>query len=390
MDNFNYYSPTEFVFGKDRESECGIYAKKYHGNKVLVLYGGGSAKRSGLIDKVEKSLAFEGIEYLTLGGVRPNPHDGFVYEGIDFCRKNEIDFILAVGGGSVIDTAKAIAVGIPYDGDFWDFFEGRPVEEATPIGVILTIAAAGSEGSSDSVITKEEGMLKRGTGGSAMRPKFAILDPELTQTLPEYQTAAGIADIMSHVFERYFTNTKEVEISDRLCEAVLLTIVKEGPRVIQNPDNYEARANIMWAGTIANSNILGMGREWNWDSHEIEQEVTALCDSAHGATLAVIMPAWMEYVYKHDIMRFAQVAVRVWGCQMNFEDPQVTALEGIKCFRRFLNSIGMPSSLKELGATKADIPKLVEKYGKGNSTFVHLASEDVAAIYKIAAEGAHS
>ena len=229
MDNFNFYSPTEFVFGKGRENDCGEYVKKYGGSKVLIHYGGGSAERSGLLDRVHRSLAGSGISFTELGGVQPNPHDSLVYKGIEICRAEGVDFVLAVGGGSSIDTAKAIALGVPYDGDFWDFYSGKPIEKALPIGVILTIAAAGSEGSGDSVITKEEGMLKRGTGSDALRSRFSILNPELTQTLPPFQTACGATDIMAHVFERYFTNTKEVEITDRLCEAVLITMIKETP-----------------------------------------------------------------------------------------------------------------------------------------------------------------
>ncbi|SFB94747.1 iron-containing alcohol dehydrogenase [Ruminococcus albus] len=389
MNNFNFYSPTEFVFGKDRENECGTYVKKFGGSKVLIHYGGSSAVKSGLLDRVKKSLENSGIAYCELGGVQPNPRDGLVYKGIDLCRKENIDFILAVGGGSVIDSSKAIAAGVPYDGDFWDFYSGKRIEKALPVGTVLTIAAAGSEGSGDSVITKEDGMLKRGAGSDALRPKFSVMNPELTQTLPAYQTACGATDIMAHVFERYFTNTTEVEITDRLCEAVLMTMVKETPRVIADPNNYEARANIMWAGMVAHNNIVGVGREQDWNSHGIEHELSALYDCAHGAGLAVIMPAWMEFVYKHNIMRFCQMAVRVFGCKMDFENPESTALAGIKAFRRFLHDIGMPINFAELGAKEEDIPALTEKFGLGDGRtggFVHLSSEDVTQIYKIAAK----
>ena len=257
MNSFNFYSPTEFVFGKGRENDCGEYVKKYGGSKVLLHFGGGSAVKSGLLGRVKASLEKCGIGYCELGGVKPNPRDSLVYQGIELVRKENIDFILAVGGGSVIDSAKAIAAGVPYDGDFWDFYCGKRPEKALPVGTVLTIAAAGSEGSGDSVITKEDGMLKRGAGSDVLRPRFSVMDPELTQTLPAYQTACGATDIMAHVFERYFTNTAEVEITDRLCEAVLCTMVKETPRVIADPDNYEARANIMWAGTVAHTNIVG-------------------------------------------------------------------------------------------------------------------------------------
>ena len=387
MENFNFYSPTEFVFGMDRENECGELVKKYGGTKVLIHYGGGSAVRSGLIDRVKASLDAAGIPHVELGGVKPNPHDSLVYKGIEIVRENGIDFILAVGGGSTIDSSKAIAMGVPYKGDFWDFYEGKAsAAAALPIGVVQTIAAAGSEGSGDSVITKEDGMLKRGASSEHIRPKFAVQNPALLCTLPAYQTACGITDIMAHVFERYFTNTLEVEITDRLCEAVLLTMVKEGPRAIADPANYQVRANIMWAGTVAHNGVVGCGRSQDWNSHAIEHELSALYDCAHGAGLAVIMPAWMEYVVDHNVMRFAQMATRVFGCQMNFENPKATALEGIKAFRRFLHSIGMPINFAELGAKEEDIPKMVEKLNPGDGWgFVPLKAKDVTEIYKIAA-----
>ena len=388
MNNFNFYSPTEFVFGKGRAAEAGHFVKKYGGTKVLIHFGGGSAVRSGLIDTVKKSLGEAGIPCCELGGVKPNPRDTLVYKGIELCRAEGVDFILAVGGGSVIDSAKAIAIGVPYDGDFWDMYSGRRTEKALPVAAVLTIAAAGSEGSGDSVITKEDGMLKRGTGSDLLRPRFSIMDPSLTQTLPAYQTACGATDIMAHVFERYFTNTKEVEITDRLCEAVLLTMIMETPRVIADPNNYEARANIMWAGTVAHTNLCGVGREQDWNSHGLEHELSGLYDVAHGAGLAVIMPAWMEYVHKQDMMRFCQMATRVFGCQMNFGDPEATALEGIRRFREFLKSIGMPISFEELGAREADIPLLVEKFGIGDGTtggFMKLNKDDITKIYKLAA-----
>ena len=387
MDNFNFYSPTEFVFGKDRENECGELVKKFGGTKVLIHYGGGSAVRSGLIDRVKASLDAAGITHVELGGVKPNPHDSLVYKGIEIVRENGIDFILAVGGGSTIDSSKAIAMGALYEGDFWDFYEGKATAAAAlPIGVVQTIAAAGSEGSGDSVVTKEDGMLKRGASSEHIRPKFAVQNPALLCTLPAYQTACGITDIMAHVFERYFTNTLEVEITDRLCEAVLLTMVKEGPRAIADPANYQVRANIMWAGTVAHNGVVGCGRSQDWNSHAIEHELSALYDCAHGAGLAVIMPAWMEYVVDHNVMRFAQMATRVFGCQMNFENPKATALEGIKAFRKFLHSIGMPINFAELGAKEEDIPTLVEKLNPGDGWgFVPLKAKDVTAIYTIAA-----
>ncbi len=382
MDNFTFYSPTRFVFGKGTESQAGQLVKACGGTNVLIHYGGGSAVRSGLIDRVKDSLAKEDIPFMELAGVKPNPRSGLVYEGIDLCRANGIDFILAVGGGSAIDSSKAIAAGVLYDGDFWDFYSGKAsVKKALPVGTVLTIAAAGSEGSGDSVITKEEGMHKRGTGAEALRPKFSILNPELTTTLPAYQTACGITDIMAHLYERYLTNTRDVEVTDRLLEALLITMKNEGPKVIKDPNDYQARANIMWAGTMAHTNSCGVGRSQDWNSHAIEHELSALYDCAHGAGLAVTMPAVFKYESGHDRARFEQAAVRIWGCQ--------TAEEGIDAFRDFLTSIGMPSTLGDLGGKEEDIPVLVKNlcYGDGRdgtvSGFVTLNEEDCTAIYKM-------
>ncbi|SFU92252.1 iron-containing alcohol dehydrogenase [Butyrivibrio sp. INlla21] len=389
MQNFTFYSPTYFVFGKDTENQAGEYVKKFGGSKVLIHYGGGSVVKWGLLDRVKASLDKESIPYVLLGGVKPNPRSGLVYEGIELCKKENVDFILAVGGGSTIDSSKAIAAGTVYDGDFWDFYQGKTITEALPVGTILTIAAAGSEGSPDSVITKEDGMIKRGASGDAIRPKFSILNPALTQTLPAYQSAAGITDIMAHLYERYLTNTAEVEVTDRLIEALLLTMKHEGPRVIEDPNNYEARANIMWAGMMAHNNSCGVGRTQDWNSHNIEHELSALYDCAHGAGLAVTMPAVFTYVMKHDVMRFAQVATRVWGCQMDFTNPEVTAKAGIEALRNFLISIGMPKNFEELGAKKEDIPKLVDVLCNGDgrpgsiSGFVTLSEDDCTKIYEL-------
>ncbi|MCR5545773.1 MAG: iron-containing alcohol dehydrogenase [Lachnospiraceae bacterium] len=389
MNNFDFYSPTYFVFGKDRENEVGSYVKRFGGSKVLIHYGGGSVVRSGLLDCVKKSLEEEKIPFVELGGVKPNPRSGLVYEGIDLCKKEGVDFVLAVGGGSVIDSSKAIAAGVVYDGDFWDYYQGKRIEKALPIGTILTIAAAGSEGSPDSVITNEDGMFKRGATGDAIRPKFSILNPALTQTLPAYQSAAGVTDIMAHLYERYLTNTTEVEVTDRLIEALLLTMKHEGPRVIDDPNNYDARANIMWAGMMAHNNSCGVGRTQDWASHDIEHELSALYDCTHGAGLAVTMPAVFSYTMNHNVMRFAQVATRVWGCQMDFEHPEVTAKAGIEAFRHFLISIGMPKNFEELGAKEEDIPKLVDVLcngdGRGGSVggFVSLNADDCTKIYQM-------
>ena len=390
MNNFTFYSPTYFVFGKNEESNTGEYVKRFGGKKVLIHYGGGSVVRSGLLDRIKTSLTDNAIEFVELGGVKPNPRSGLVYEGIELCKKENVDFVLAVGGGSAIDSAKAIAAGAIYDGDFWDFYCGKWIDKALPVGTVLTIAAAGSEGSCSSVITKEEGMFKRGADGDAIRPVFSILNPELTQTLPAYQTAAGITDIMAHLLERYFTNTKDVEVTDRVIEGLLLTMVHEAPKVIENPNDYEARANIMWAGMMAHNNCCGVGRDQDWASHNIEHELSALYDCAHGAGLAVIFPAWMEYNMNHDVMRFAQIANRVWGCSMDFQHPETTAKAGINAFRNFLKSIGMPLTLAEVGGKEEDIPYLAHTacYGNGNAgtlgSFVELNEKDVENIYRLA------
>lgn len=388
MNNFTFYSPTYFVFGKEEENNVGKYVKRFGGSKVLIHYGGGSVVRTGLLDRVKNSLTAEGLSFVELGGVKPNPRSGLVYEGIELCRKEKVDFVLSVGGGSTIDSSKAIAAGTVYEGDFWDFYCGKQVTKALPVGTILTISAAGSEGSPDSVITKEEGMFKRGATGEGLRPAFSILNPALTQTLPPYQTACGITDIMAHLFERYFTNTKDVEVTDRVIEGLLMTMIHEGPKVIENPDDYQARANIMWAGMMAHNNCCGVGRDQDWASHDLEHELSALYDCAHGAGLAVVFPAWMEYNMNHDVMRFAQVANRVWGCAMDFQHPEVTAKAGIQAFRTFLKSIGMPQTMAELGGKEEDIPYLAHTaaYGNGNNGtlggFVVLQEKDMENIYR--------
>lgn len=390
MDNFSFYAPTYFAFGKDTEYETGRLVKRFGGTKVLIHYGGGSVIRSDLLDRVKESLAKENIEYIELGGVKPNPRSGLVYQGIDMCRANGVDFVLAVGGGSTIDSAKAIAAGTVYDGDFWDYYEGKYVDKALPVGTVLTIAAAGSEGSPDSVITKEEGMLKRGASGEAYRPKFSVLNPALTQTLSPYQTACGITDIIAHLYERYLTNTPNVETTDRMIEALIMAMVNEAPKVIANPNDYDARANIMWAGMMAHNNSCGVGRSQDWTSHTVEHELSALYDCAHGAGLAVAMPAVFTYTMHHDINRFAQIAVRVWGCEMDAANPENTAKAGIEALRSFLISIGMPKNFEELGAKEDDIEQLAHTccYGSDNASgkvvgFTELDQKDVEEIYKL-------
>jgi len=389
MENFRFYAPTYFCFGQNSEESIGELVTRFGGHKVLLHYGGGSVKRNGVYGRVTASLQAAGIPWVELPGVMPNPRSGLVYEGIDLCRRENVDFILAVGGGSAIDSAKAIAAGVPYEGDFWDFYSvGTPVDVALPVGTVLTIAAAGSEGSPDSVITQEKGMFKRGATGEAMRPKFSILNPESTESLPAFQTACGITDMMAHVCERYFTNTENVEITDRLCEGVLKAIIEEAPKTIADPRDYQARANIMWSGMVAHNNIVGVGRAQDWNSHRLEHELSALYDVAHGAGLAVIMPAWMKHVMAHDVNRFAQFAVRVWGCDMDFAHPERTAAEGIRRFRAFLTSIGMPATFAELGAREEDIPGMVEHLFTAEKEplpgFMQLTRKDVEAIYRLA------
>lgn len=387
MNNFNFYSPTFFVFGKGRENEAGKYVKRYGGSKVLLHFGSGSVIKSGLLDRVKLSLTAQNIAFIELGGAKPNPRSGLVYEGIDICKRENVNFVLAVGGGSAIDSAKAIALGALYDGDFWDFFIGKNIEKALPIGAILTISAAGSEGSFASVITHENGMIKRSAHSDALRPVFSIMNPELTCTLPDYQTACGATDMMAHVMERYFTNTKDVEITDRICEAILLTVIKETPKALADANDYESRANLMWAGMVAHNDICGVGRDQDWSSHQMEHELSAFYDVAHGAGLAVMFPAWMKFVMFHDVMRFAQFAVRVWGCEMDFQNPEITAKQGIAKFEQFLLSIGMPTRFSDLGAKEEDIPTMVKIAGVGSNTmgsFVKLTEKDIEQIYKLA------
>ncbi|MFA5014034.1 MAG: iron-containing alcohol dehydrogenase [Actinomycetota bacterium] len=386
MNNFTFRMPTKIIFGKDTESQVGTEAARY-GNKVLLHYGTGSIKKYGLYDRVLESLKDAGLEIIELGGVQPNPRLNLVRKGIDLCRKEKIDFILAVGGGSVIDSAKAIAAGVPYTGDVWDFFAGKTVpEKMVPLGVILTIPASGSESSGSAVITREEGLYKRGFVSELLRPEFAILNPEITYTLPPYQTACGAADIMAHVMERYFTTVKDVELTDRLCEATLKTVIDNVPAVLKEPENYSARAEIMWAGAIAHNDILGTGRIGDWGSHAVEMEISGIYDLAHGAGLAIIFPAWMKYVYKKDLKRFARFAVQVWNEEPDFNDIEKTALAGIKRLKDFFKEIGLPTTLKE-----ADIPydRLEEMAGKcaerkivGN--FVELNEADILAILMLA------
>lgn len=360
MNNFTYCTPTRYEFGRGVENRVGAMTAALPARHVLVVYGGGSAVRSGLLDRVRLSLETAGIPYTVMGGIKPNPTDDRVYEGIETVRNLHIDAIIAVGGGSVIDTAKAIAAGALYDGDFWDFFTGKPIERALPVGVVLTIPAAGSEGSGNCVITRREGLHKISIRTDyVLRPKFALLNPELTFTLPPYQTAAGIVDMMAHIFERYFSPTENVEVTDRLAEGLLTAIMTEARRVIADPDNYDARANIMWSGTLAHNGLCGCGRAEDWVSHRMEHEISAVYSVTHGAGLAVVNPAWMTFMAEHRPERVAQMARRLFG--VTTVDDHDAALEGIAHLRDFYRSIGMPTTFEELGINNPDIDRLVDK-----------------------------
>lgn len=389
MNNFVYYSPTEFVFGKATEMEVGALAHKYGARKVMIVYGGGSIVKSGLLDRVKRSLQEACIEYCEMSGVQPNPVDTKVYEGIETCRREKADMLLPIGGGSVIDTAKAIAAGVPYDGDFWDFFIGKAkVKKALKVAVVLTIPAAGSEGSGNSVITKVATLQKLSLRvPDLLRPVFAIMNPELTYTLSAFQTACGIADMMVHIMERYFTNTQDVEISDRLCEGTLTAIIKEAYRVKQNSDDYGARANIMWCGTIAHNGTCGVGCEEDWASHFLEHEVSAIYNVTHGAGLTVIVPAWMTFMAEQNPKKIAQFANRVMGVPES-EDLEEMSLAGVSRLKHFFRYMGLPVNFKELGVENPDIDRLAESLHRNKGelvgSYVKLTKEDSKAIYRLA------
>lgn len=390
MDNFTFCTPTRYLFGRGVENEAGKLCKTAGWKKVMIVYGGGSAVRSGLLDRVSRSLAAEDIASVRLGGVKPNPTDDLVYEGIRLCREESVDALLAVGGGSVIDTAKAIACGVPYAGDFWDFFAGKAiVETALPIGVVLTIPAAGSEGSGNSVITRLDGLHKLSLRTeTALRPKFACLNPELTFTLPPYQTASGIADMMVHIMERYFSPTEEVEVTDRLAEGLLKAIIAEAPRVMATPDDYDARANIMWSGTLAHNGICGCGRREDWASHFMEHELSAVYGVTHGAGLAVIVPAWMSFVAGQKPAKVAQFGRRVFDVQTS--DDVEAAREAVSSLRGFFRSIGLPVTMKELGIDAPDINLLVRKLHENKGpvvgAYIPLGPAETEEIYRLAVQ----
>ncbi len=355
MQNFNYFTPTKVVFGKGTQAQVAELIQEFGGKKVLIHYGGGSVIRSGLLQTVTDLLTKANISFITLGGAVPNPHLGLVYEGIDLCKKEGIDFILAVGGGSVIDSAKAIGYGVTNEGDVWDFYDyKRKAKACLPIGVILTIAATGSEMSDSSVITKEEGLVKRGYSSDYSRPKFAIMNPELTMTLPDYQTACGCTDIMMHTMERYFTQGANLEITDAIAEGLIRTVMNNAKILVKDPQNYEARAEVMWAGSLAHNGLTGCGNDGgDWMSHKLEHELGGLFDVAHGAGLAAVWGSWARYVYQNCLPRFKKFALNVMGVENIGSDEEI-ALKGIEAMEDFYREIHMPTNLKELGVNASD------------------------------------
>ncbi|MBD3184051.1 iron-containing alcohol dehydrogenase [Candidatus Poribacteria bacterium] len=387
MKNFEFYCPTRVIFGKNTESQVGTETKKY-GKKILLHYGGGSIKRTGLYDRVIKSLRQEGIEVIELGGVMPNPRLGLVREGIDTCRGKNIDFILVVGGGSTVDSGKAIAAGTPYKGDVWDFFSnGAPeIETAIPLGVVLTIPAAGSEVSPDMVVTNEEGWLKRPAGGDPIRSRFSIMNPELTFTLSAHQTVIGISDILAHIYERYFSQVSNTELVDRLAEATMKTVINNTRLILKDLRDYDARAEIMWAGSIAHNNLLATGKEGDWGSHNIEHELSAIYDIPHGEGLAIVFPAWMKYVYRENKAKFVQFAERVWNIDGDSKDEESIILEGIARMEEYYKEIGLPVRLSDIDIGEDRFAEMAEKCVGDSTTgvFKKLDKDDVFEIYKLA------
>jgi len=388
MQNFEYCNKTKILFGKGMENKAGEETA-FYAKKVLLHHSGGSTVRSGLIDKVKKSLKDAGVEWVELTGVLPNPRLSLVREGIELARKEKVEMILAVGGGSAIDSSKAIAAGALYDGDVWDFFDRKKTaEKALPVGAIVTIPAAGSESSISSVITNEEGPWKRGMNFQCIRPVFSIMNPELTYTLPPYQTACGITDMMAHIMERYFTKEKNVELTDELCEGALRTIIRNARKIFNGGEtNYDARAEIMWAGALAHNGLLDTGRIGDWASHALDHELSALFEIAHGAGLAIIFPAWLRYNIKEDTARLARFAVKVWGVDGAFYDMEQAALEGIMRMENFFKSIGMPVRFADANIDPARIPEMAKRvvhFGPiGN--YRKLDEKDAQAIYRLAA-----
>jgi alcohol dehydrogenase YqhD (iron-dependent ADH family) len=389
VQNFEYYARTKIIFGADTESKAGAEVSQY-AKRILLHHSGGHAVKSGLVDRVKASLKDAGVEWVELDGVLPNPRLSLVYRGIEIVKKEKLDFILAIGGGSVIDSAKAIALGAINDGDVWDFFERKKTaSRSLPVAAIVTIPAAGSESSNSCVITDERGPFKRGVNNECIRPVFAILNPELTYSLPPYQTACGVADMMAHIMERYFTKEPHVELTDELCEGALRVIIRNARRIFSGGErDYNARAESMWAGSLAHNNICGTGRIGDWASHPIEHEMSALFDIAHGAGLAIIFPAWIKYNIKEDTPRLARFAAKVWGVDGAFYDYEQAALEGVFRMQHFFRSIGLPVSFADAGLDVSRISEManrVVKFGPvGN--YRKLDAKDVEAIYRLAAE----
>jgi len=391
LKDFNFYSPTRVVFGKDAENKIGELVAANGATKVLVHYGGGSAERSGLLAVVREQLKNAGIPFVELGGVVPNPLLSKVYEGIELCRKENVDFVLAVGGGSVIDSSKAIGYGVTYDGDVWDFWSGKTPVKCLPIGVVLTIPAAGSEMSSSCVITKDEGLLKRGVNSDVCRCRFAVMNPERTYTLPTYQTAAGATDIMMHTMERYFSKYTDMTLTDALSEALLKTVMDAAITVLENPKDYRSRAQIMWAGSLSHNDLMECGTEKDFATHKLEHELSALFGVTHGAGLAALWPSWARYVMKKHPERFVQFAVNVMGVENDFYHPDETAEKGIRALEDFYRKIGMPTNIHELlGREVSDdeIATLVDKCSRGGSmkigAFEVLDANDMLKIYNMA------
>ena len=391
MNNFQYYTPTKVVFGKDTEKRAGELIKEQKGSKVLVHYGTGSVKKSGLLDRVYAALDEAGISYVSLGGAVPNPRLSLVYEGIELCKKEGVDFILAVGGGSAIDSAKAIALGTKYQGDVWDLYlKKASAGDAIPLGVILTIAATGSEMSDSTVITNEEGWLKRGLHSDLIRPHFAIMNPELTYTLPEYQTMSGCTDILMHTMERYFSHEMDTDLVDGMAESLLKSVMRAAKVLLKNSKDYNARAEVLWAGSLSHNGLTGCGRAGDWACHQLEHELGGMFDVAHGAGLAAVWGSWARYVYKDDVARFAKFAVNVMGIAYDYADPEKTVLEGIEAMENFFRTIHMPVSIRELGVELTDeqIKELAYKCTYMDQRTIggirKLGKEDIARIYEMA------
>lgn len=394
MKDFNYYAPTEVVFGENSEEQVAALVRKYGGTKVLVHYGGQSAVRSGLLDKMCRLLREGGVDHVTLGGVVPNPRLSLARQGIDLCRREGVDFILAVGGGSVIDSAKCIAYGVCMDEDVWQLYLGKAKapDRMLPVAAVLTIPAAGSEMSEASVITNQEGDVKLGYSNNLSRPKFAIMNPRRTFTLPPYQTAAGVTDMMMHTMERYFTRDDDMDLTTDVAEAVLRSMKTAVFRVLSNPEDYRYRAQIMWGGSIAHNGLTGCGVSDDWATHQLEHELSAMFDVTHGAGLAAIWPSWARYVMHENLSRFVRFAVNVMDVPNDFTDPEGTALRGIEAMERFYHAIGMPVNIRELigrDITDDEIREMTRKCSRNYSATCGrlkvLAAGDMEAIYSMAA-----